>query len=193
MTIHVPDRPVRVAGLGVVLRGNTTADAAAATALFADPDTAQWYSGPDPRDAEGIRRWCLSSADWSSGGHATWAIADQHDAMIGNLSLVRIDTHDMSAVIAYRLIPSARGHGVATAAVRLATGWAFETLGLERIELIHAVDNPASCRVAERAGYLLEGIQRAGYRDDQGRRWDAHLHARLSTDPEKPDGSPQPV
>ena len=193
MTPFVPDRPVRLTGSGVVLRGNTPADVTAATALFTDPETAQWYSGPDATDAEGVRRWCLSSADWSSGGHATWAIADPQGDMIGNLSLVRIDTRDRSAVIAYRILPAARGRGVATAAVRLATGWAFERLGLERIELIHAADNPASCRVAERAGYLFEGVQRDGYRDDQGRRWDAHLHARLSTDPEPAGGSHHPV
>jgi RimJ/RimL family protein N-acetyltransferase len=57
-----------------------------------------------------------------------------------------------------------------------------EALGLERIELEHAVANEASCRVAERAGYRLEGTKRAGFRDDTGRRWDAHLHALVAGD-----------
>jgi RimJ/RimL family protein N-acetyltransferase len=39
------------------------------------------------------------------------------------------------------------------------TVWAFENLdggGLERVDLLHQVDNSASCRVAEKSGYAYE-------------------------------------
>jgi RimJ/RimL family protein N-acetyltransferase len=55
-------------------------------------------------------------------------------------------------------------------------------LRLHRIELCHAVANPASCRVADRAGYRAEGTLRESYRYGDGRRYDEHLHARLATD-----------
>ncbi|WP_223884412.1 GNAT family N-acetyltransferase [Micromonospora craniellae] len=42
--------------------------------------------------------------------------------------------------------------------------------------------NPASCRVAERAGYPVEGTLRESHRYGDGRRYDEHLHARLATD-----------
>ncbi|MEK8106761.1 GNAT family protein [Micromonospora sp. M12] len=67
------------------------------------------------------------------------------------------------------------------AVVRL-TEWAFADLGLHRVELCHAVANPASCRVADRAGYPAEGTLRESYRYGDGRRYDEHLHARLATD-----------
>ena len=55
-----------------------------------------------------------------------------------------------------------------------------------------SVSNASSCRtpwrtrppagVAARCGYLLEGVQRLGFRDDAGKRWDSHLHAGLAGD-----------
>jgi RimJ/RimL family protein N-acetyltransferase len=58
--------------------------------------------------------------------------------------------------------------------------WAF-AFGLHRIEVHHSTRNPASCRVAERAGYPLEGTKRSQALHTDG--WhDMHLHARLATD-----------
>lgn len=93
--------------------------------------------------------------------------------------------------IGYWVLPEARGHGVATRALKLATRWAFEELALHRIELGHALGHEASCRVAERCGYRYEGTQRGAMweeaRHDAFR--DCHLHARLTTDPD-PDEAP---
>ena len=58
-----------------------------------------------------------------------------------------------------------------------------EVLGLPRIGLVHAVENPASCRVAESAGFALEGTARQEFEHADGRRYDYHHHARLAADP----------
>lgn len=184
MTVGVvPPEPVRLPAGPVLLRPTLVSDAAAASTMFDDPDMRQWYSGPESLDEVRVEQWCRSSSDWSSGTHATWAIADAEDRMVGNLSLVAIDLVRRTATIAYRVTREARGRGVATHAVLAASRWAFTRLGLERIELEHAVANRASCRVAERCGYRFEGVKRGGYRADDGVRWDAHLHGRLHTDP----------
>ncbi|MFF8592512.1 GNAT family N-acetyltransferase [Streptomyces sp. NPDC015220] len=86
--------------------------------------------------------------------------------------------------IGYWVLPEARGHHVASRALALAARWAFEEIGLHRMELGHATGHEASCRVAERGGFGYEGTLRdamweAG-RHDAFR--DCHLHARLSTD-----------
>jgi hypothetical protein len=44
------------------------------------------------------------------------------------------------------------------------------------------VENQASCRGRGQVRYLLEGVQRLGFRDDAGKRWDSHLHAGLAGD-----------
>lgn len=48
------------------------------------------------------------------------------------------------------------------------------------------MNNAASCVVAERAGFIAEGVERAKlkYGDE---RFDVELHARLATDPEPGD------
>ena len=61
----------------------------------------------------------------------------------------------------------ARGH--ATRAVRLACRWAFDSLGLERIDLLAAAGNLPSQRVAERAGFTREALLRAHTRGPHGR------------------------
>jgi len=57
---------------------------------------------------------------------------------------------------------SQTGQGIATAAVRLVAQCAFEDLGLRRLELLIAVDNLASRRVAEKVGATFEGALPAG-------------------------------
>ena len=51
--------------------------------------------------------------------------------------------------------------GVASLAVDAACRWAFATLPVDRIELCHAVENAASGRVAQKAGFTYEGIGRS--------------------------------
>ena len=79
------------------------------------------------------------------------------------------------AEIGYGLRPGWRGRGLTTRAVRLVSDWAFSRAGFARLELGAAVDNAASRRVAERAGFRSEGIARlrlptsAGGRTDEAR------------------------
>ena len=63
------------------------------------------------------------------------------------------------------------------------TRWAFESRGLMRVQLEHAVPNLASCRVADASGFLLEGTARSAYAVPGGRaREDGHIHGRIPTD-----------
>jgi RimJ/RimL family protein N-acetyltransferase len=170
-----------------LLRPGGESDVDRALEMSQDPDIMQWYS-TGVVDRAGAKRWLLRGNDWSDGSHATWVVADGADAFVGNFSMGSIDRlHQRSAQVSYRTAPWARNRGVARHALLAATRWAFDTLGLERLELPHAVANPASCRVGTKAGYRLEGVQRLGYRDDAGKRWDGHLHARLVDDPDPAD------
>jgi RimJ/RimL family protein N-acetyltransferase len=64
------------------------------------------------------------------------------------------------ANLGYWVRTSAAGRGVATNATRAAARFGFEQLGLRRIEIVAAVDNIPSQRVAEKAGAVREGILR---------------------------------
>jgi len=95
------------------------------------------------------------------------------------VTLGRFDPEQGQAEVTYWTAAAARGTGVAPAAVGAVAGWAFDVLGLHRLELQHSTGNPASCRVAEKAGFVLEGTRRSALLHDDG--WhDMHLHARLA-------------
>ncbi|SIQ98157.1 GNAT family N-acetyltransferase [Micromonospora avicenniae] len=167
---------------GLVLRPWLEADAPAVQTALSDPDIARWNPQGWPVDEERTLSWLRSRADWSAGDHASLAVADATDGtLLGSVSLHHI--HGDEAEIGYWIVPAARGRGVASRAVTLLTRWGFGQLELHRIQLLHATANPASCRVAVRTGYRLEGTLRESFRYGDGRRHDEHLHARLATDP----------
>ncbi|MEO3780014.1 GNAT family N-acetyltransferase [Micromonospora sp. B11E3] len=175
--------PFELAAPGLLLRPWRDADAPAVLAALRDPALARWNPSPEVVDLPGALGWVRRRADWSAGDHVSLAVADPTgEVPLGSISLHRVRVQEGDAAIGYWTVPAARGRGVATAAVTLLTGWAFARLGLHRIELCHAVPNVASCRVAERAGYVAEGTLRESYRYGDGIRYDEHLHARLATD-----------
>jgi RimJ/RimL family protein N-acetyltransferase len=90
--------------------------------------------------------------------------------VLGGASMHAVDLPERRAAVGYWLAPHARGRGVATHATRLLAGWAFERLGLERLELTCGPDNVASQRVAERCGFTREGMLRSHMRFKGGRR-----------------------
>jgi RimJ/RimL family protein N-acetyltransferase len=70
------------------------------------------------------------------------------------------DVERHSAEIGYWLGRRFWGRGVATGAVRAVTAYAFAELGMHRVFAVPFDGNPASNRVLEKAGYVLEGRMR---------------------------------
>lgn len=88
------------------------------------------------------------------------------------------DVARRSAELGYWLGETHWGKGIMTDAVRRFTAQAFETYDLLRIYAQVFEWNPGSCRVLERAGFVLEGrLRRAVVKD--GRVLDQFLYAAL--------------
>ena len=85
------------------------------------------------------------------------------------------------AQFGYWVDPDVRGRGVATAALRLLSRWAMDELPLARLQLFTDVENESSMRVAERAGFIREGLLRNWY-DLRGERRDAVMFSLLPGD-----------
>lgn len=102
--------------------------------------------------------------------------------VVGTLSLNEVSGMPFcSAYLGYRVDREQVGHGFATAAVRLASTWAFGQAGLHRIEANVMPRNAASLRVLEKNGFASEGVAR-GYLNINGV-WEDHVHmARLADD-----------
>ncbi len=79
---------------------------------------------------------------------------------LGGVGINFINRVHQMANLGYWVRTSTAGRGVATSATRLAARFGFERLGLERIEIVAAVDNIPSQRVAEKAGAVREGVLR---------------------------------
>jgi RimJ/RimL family protein N-acetyltransferase len=166
-----------------VLRPPQAGDAEASLSMLHEPLVVLWNPAPAVVDIPSALDWCDRGADWSAGTHATFTIVDVRSGqVVGNISLHAIDYEHLTGAIGYRIAGSASGRGVATRSLVAVSEWAYVRLGLVRLQLQHAVDNPASCRVAAKAGYHLEGTMRSATVYGDGRRRDDHLHARLSTD-----------
>jgi RimJ/RimL family protein N-acetyltransferase len=176
-----PLQPVELTAGRYLLRPWRRDDVDAVWAALQDPDTRLWNGGGVTcrADAEGL---VARRADWSSGDHASWAVVDG-TGVVGSVSLHSIDPVQNDAEIGYWTTPVARGQGVAAVAVDAACRWAFATLPVDRIELCHAVENIASGRVAEKAGFTREGRLRRSYRYGDGVKHDELLWARLADDP----------
>lgn len=177
--VYAPaDRLVRLDAVGVTLREYRPGDEADLHAAFADPEIARWNPGPTGQQAaaEFMRR----RNDWSGAEHASWAVADATDRLVGSVSLHEIVPDQADAEIGYWIAPWARRKGHATRAVMAASRFAFTELGLHRLYLYHAVDNPASCAVALASGFLHEGTLRESFRYADGVYHDEHLHGLLA-------------
>jgi len=85
------------------------------------------------------------------------------------------------AEIGYWITPGSRGRGLATAATRLLARHAVASFGPRRVELLVQPANLASCRVAERAGAVYEGIRRAGI-EHRGEPRDVAVYAYAAAD-----------
>jgi RimJ/RimL family protein N-acetyltransferase len=181
---HAPRAGLLLSTSALVIRPPVPEDAPEAFELLNDPDVRRWNPARECPDLATAEQWCLDGADWSDGTHATWhAVLRETGRMVGNVSLFAIDPDDQVGKIGYRVLPAARGRGVATQMVDAVARWAFTERGLARIQLAHAVPNLASCRVAVAAGFVVEGTTRSAYAVPDGGREDCHIHGRLATDP----------
>jgi RimJ/RimL family protein N-acetyltransferase len=90
--------------------------------------------------------------------------------LLGSIG-VGVRTSDAGmAEIGYWLAPEARGQGFATRALRLLSAWSLREMGIARLQLRADVENAASQRVAERAGFVREAVIRAGLMTRDGPR-----------------------
>jgi RimJ/RimL family protein N-acetyltransferase len=167
----------------LLLRPGRESDSEAVRAVYSEPDIRRWMGWDDrpPDEAEARANIERAAQAWDERAWAVFRIVDTAaDEVVGGVNL-RLGDHAV-AEVSYFLRASARGRGFATRAVRLATRWAFDELGIERIELRVHPDNTASRRVAERAGFAREGVERASRAWPDGTRFDSVVYSLLPSD-----------
>jgi len=98
---------------------------------------------------------------WEKGEQYSFAIIDVHDGQfLGSVGLSAVNRGHGFANLGYWVRTRKTRHGVATSATRMAARFSFESLALNRVELLVPTANLASQRVAEKAGAKQEGLLR---------------------------------
>ncbi|MGW2050218.1 GNAT family N-acetyltransferase [Streptomyces sp. NPDC001858] len=181
-TLSSAQQPVLPTGDGLVLRPWRAEDAPAVHAAFQDPLMHQWHIRAADSEEE-VAGWIAGwQQAWEREESAQWAVVDADTGvLLGRVALRAIQLGEGVAEVAYWTTGAARGRGVAPRATATLSRWALDEIGLHRLELSHATANQASCRVAEKAGFTLEGTKRSAALHQDG--WhDMHLHARVQGD-----------
>ncbi|MFH9298045.1 GNAT family N-acetyltransferase [Streptomyces sp. NPDC017520] len=165
---------------GLRLRRWREEDLPALLEAYGDPAMRRWLA-TQVSGADGAADWLEAQrTGWATGTRFAFAVTEggRDGEPLGNIVLKRPDPANDCAEVGYWTTAAARGRGVASRALTALTDWAFTEFaeqGLTRLELLHQVDNEASCRVAEKCGYALARVIPALPPDYP---LDGHVHAR---------------
>jgi len=145
----------------VTLRSWRDTDVGPLTALMDDPEIGRWTRAPSPYEERHAIEWLAT--------HSTLIrrrtelpmaiVAAEGGELLGSIALRFPE--DGRGEFGYLVGAHARGRGVATRALRLYSAWAFEELGIERLEVLVQPENEASLALAERVGFRREGVLRS--------------------------------
>lgn len=151
------------------LREIVASDAPALLAIHADREAMKWFGSDPPADLEAAEKLIAGFAHLRTlpSPGVRWGIvhADPaRGALLGTCGVFRWNRGWRSCLTGYELARPAQGHGYMAEALRAVYAWAFETLGVERIEAqVHPLNTP-SLALLERLGFVREGLLReAGY------------------------------
>lgn len=111
-----------------------------------------------------------------------WAVEYKPDKrMIGAVYFCKVDEINKIGEIGFIISQEYTGRGLATEALGSIIGFAFEKMGLNRVEGMHFSGNNASGRVMEKAGMQFEGLLKQRF-FAKGRFYDALLYAICKSD-----------
>ncbi|WP_116244685.1 GNAT family N-acetyltransferase [Nocardiopsis sp. FIRDI 009] len=142
--------------------------------IYADPSLQRWVPLPEPGvpyTRENAERWCrlVAPALRADGDGQHWATVEKDTGrLVGSIGLLRTDWAALRTEVGYAVAPWARGRGFAAEAAVAVSRWAIDQ-GFQRVELKAATGNTGSRRVAEKAGFVLEGVERNAMPLHEGR------------------------
>lgn len=182
------EHPHELTAGDVKLRRWRPSDAPEVAAACSDKEIQRWLPLPSPyTEREALEYVATMQENAATGKEFALAIADpMSDRPLGSIGC-RMARESGIADVGYWVAPSARGKGVATTAVRALAEWVFENLHPVRLELLAHIENVASQRVAEKAGFVREGVLR-DYHELRGRRVDVVMFSMLPRDRAAPVG-----
>ena len=158
----------------VLLRPFERGDVPAIVAACQDPEIPRWTSVPSPYTEADALGWLDSDVEES------FAVVDPASGeLFGSIGARFLG--DGVAEVGYWIAKEARGRGVAPRALGLLARRLFERGEVVRVQLRADVENEASQRVAEKAGFVREGVLRSSL-ELKGERRDIIMYSLLPED-----------
>lgn len=150
----------------LLLRPWCAEDVPALVAAHRDPELRRRLLTSIDGEDDGLAWVRIQEREWAAGARFAFAVLEAGfdgvpPRLVGHVAVKEIASGMPSAEVRYWTAAHARGRGVAPRALKALTAWSFATFraqGLERLELLHQVDNTGSCRVAAQCGYALDRI-----------------------------------
>lgn len=149
----------------LTLRRVTPDDAPAILGTWAqDPEVTRYLAWRPHRTLEETEAYLEAcDAAWREGRAYVWVIREKSTAALVGSIAARAGAHGID--LGYLLARKAWGRGLMAEAVEEVAKWALAQTDVFRVWATCDVENPASARVLEKAGFELEGTLR---------RWDVH-------------------
>ncbi|MFF3322469.1 GNAT family N-acetyltransferase [Streptomyces sp. NPDC002889] len=173
--------PATSSAPALLLRPWLERDLPALVTVYRDRDLRRYTRMPVAGDEDGLRWLEIRQRGWRTGTYLGFAVFEERGdggegPLVANVALKRPEAGLPGAEVGYWTAATARGRGVAPRALEALIEWAFDhcTGDLEYLELLHQVDNTASCRVAQKCGFAYRTTlpPRPPFPND------AHLHIR---------------
>ncbi|MBT2448399.1 GNAT family N-acetyltransferase [Streptomyces sp. ISL-43] len=193
--------PITLTTERLVLRPLAATDTDEVHAACQDPGIQRWIPVPVPygrADAEAFVS--RAPAGWQDGSEYNFAVRLGADGpLVACVGVVPSGAH--AHEVGYWTVAGHRGRGYLTEALPAVVRWAFTEIGCVRMVWRAGIGNDASRAVAEKAGFTVEGVQRAAMEHRETLRdcWigavlpsDLGLPSRLPYLP-SPSPSPSPV
>jgi len=134
----------------------------------ANPESQRWGFGDEQTEQVALQRAQSAGLNWLVGRSADLIIGDvATGAAAGTMNLRWVGPPDVVG-IGYGILPEFRGRRFTTRALRLIADWAFGQTSIVRLELGCQVDNVASARSAELAGFIRDGRFASRLRNPDG-------------------------
>ncbi|MEU6220870.1 GNAT family N-acetyltransferase [Streptomyces sp. NPDC047022] len=181
--------PVTLTTERLLLRTVGPHDADAVHKAAQDPDIQRWTTIPSPylrEHAEGFVGQAVPDG-WAAGSAFTFGVFLRSGDLVGMFGLTM--RSPAVAEVGFWAAKEHRGMGYITEATLGASRWAFTEVAVDRVEWRAEVGNAGSRAVAERAGFTMEGVQRAAI-DNKGVRRDCWVGSLLPSDLGLPSTAP---
>ena len=170
----------------LVLRRFTVDDAQAMYDNWANDERVSRFLSWSPHEsAEATRQllegWCDA---YKNDTTYNWAI-EFDGTVIGSISVVEIKERHERAEIGYCMGYAYWNKGIMSEAAKAVIDYLFSAVGVNRIDISHAVKNPASGKVAQKCGLTYEGTKREFFKPSSGEFLDISYYGILRSEWER--------